>query len=89
MKKSPGTAARLVTEYAAWMRAECMDEGEFTSDGLMQAIIRSQSGVETAALGVALLERNESLADAACRFGGASYDPRLKAIADALGWAAE
>lgn len=89
MTKSPETAARLVAEYAAWMRAECMDEGEFASDGLMQAIIQSQGGMETAALGVALLERNESLADAAYRFGGASYDPRLKAISDALGWTAE
>jgi hypothetical protein len=89
MTKSPETAARLVAEYAAWMRAECMDQGEFTSDGLMQAIIQSQGGMETAALGVALLECNESLADAAYRFGGASYDPRLEAIADALGWTAE
>lgn len=89
MTKSPETAARLVTEYAAWMRAGCMDEDEFASGGLMQAIIQSQGVMETAALGVALLERNESLAGAACRFGGASYDPRLTAIADALGWTAE
>jgi hypothetical protein len=76
-------AARLVKDYALWLRDDCGAENALTL-----AALEAESDFELAHIGAAILDRNETLADAAYRFGGANFDSRLAAIAEATGWAA-
>lgn len=77
----------LIRNYASWILTECVGEDE-TPTALLTAVGDAQNSEEVEHLGRALLARHESLADASYRYGEKNYDPALKAIATALGWAA-
>ena len=77
----------LIRDYAARSTAENYGEDEIPA-AVLTAIVEAQNSEEVESLGRALLARHESLADASYRYGEKNYDPALKAIADALGWAA-
>jgi hypothetical protein len=62
------------------------DENIGPAPGIYVAVLQAASDEETAHLGVALLCRNESLADRPFKYGGAMYDPRFQMMADAIGW---
>jgi len=60
--------------------------GDDHPPGIFRAIGEALTDQEAAALGVALLLRNETLSDPPYKFHGGQYDPRLRACAEALGW---
>jgi hypothetical protein len=81
-------AAKLVRAYVEAEAADIRgDENIGPMPGIYLAVLQAVSYEEAADLGAALLCRNESLADRSFKFGGAMYDSRLQALADALGWA--
>lgn len=76
-------ASDLVKDYAIWLRDECGAENALTL-----AALEAETDFERAHIGMAILDRNEALADADFRFDGPNYDSRLAAIAAATGWTA-
>jgi hypothetical protein len=81
-------AAELVRLYVKREMADISNDDEIgPAPGIYLAVLQAASDEETAHLGVALLCRNQSLSDPPYKFRGAEYDPRLQALADALGWA--
>ena len=80
-------AAELVRLYVKREMADISnDENIGPAPGIYLAVLQAASDEETAHLGVALLCRNESLADPPFKYGGAMYDPRFQMMADAIGW---
>ena len=80
-------AWKLVRAYVEAESADiCDDENVGAMPGIYLAVLQAVSHEEAANLGAALLCRNESAADRPFQFGGDLYDPRLQALADALGW---
>ena len=71
----------LIKAYAK--RALEEDEADVP---LIHAILDSQCPGETEALGIALLCRNEALADPPCQYGGKYYARDLAEIAERLNW---
>jgi hypothetical protein len=80
-------AAKLVRKYVKEVVAEIGEENDRNSPPIYRAVMLAESAEEAANLGEALLCRNQSLSDPPYKFRGAEYDPRLQALADALGWA--
>jgi hypothetical protein len=80
-----GKTAFLVKEYVREIAAECYDP-EDEMPFLYMAIGQEEWCVAVNALGIALLEKHESTADAQFRYGGDCYDPRLAKIAERLNW---
>ena len=79
-------AAKLVKAYAV---DSLMNSGEDEKpDALTRAALDEKSDYVVCKIGEAMLERTEYLADAAYRFGGENYDPRLEKIASLLWWTA-
>lgn len=75
-------AAALTFEYCR----TCNAIGKHTY--LTLAGVEAGNNYEAAAIGEAILERNERHSYVDFCFGGANYDPKLMAIAKALDWEA-
>ena len=80
-------AAALTRQYVTEVVAEIGQEDERDLPPIYRAALLAETDEEAALIGEALLCRNQSLSDPPYKFGGDEYDPRLLALAAALGWA--
>lgn len=79
-------AAALTRKYVEEVVAEIGEEDERDLPPIYRAVLLAETQEEAALIGKALLCRNQSLSDSPYKFGGSDYDPRLLALAAALGW---